>query len=361
MSLTVVAGGQFGSEGKGKAVAYLASRGAVDLAVRCGSTNSGHTVWRDGSDHQLRMVPAAFGSIDVGLAIAAGALVDVGVLRDELRTTGVPRDRLYIDRNAMIIELSDIEAERAARMGERFGSTQSGVGWAVARRALRSSDVRLAGDVDELADIATVDDVSALVRRQLGEGAGVVIEGTQGYGLSLYHTPAYPYATSRDTTAAGFLSEVGVGPRAVDEVILAVRTYPIRVAGTSGPFGSEEITWENITGRSRSPEPIVEYSTVTQRPRRVSEFEMEIVRRAADVNSATAIALHGADYIDFANRGVRRYEDLTPSTREFIERLEVETGVPVTLIGVGPRTDETIDRRPGAEGRPAEAAAAALS
>ena len=209
MPLTVVVGAQFGSEGKGKAAAYLALNDNVSLAVRCGSTNSGHTVWHDDGCYQLRMIPTAFVVPDVHLALAAGALVDTRVLQKETRETGVSSERLFVDGNAMVIEEADLKAERAASLGERIGSTQSGVGQAVARRVQRGADARLIRDVPEVADFASVVDVSELVRRRLDAGAHVVIEGTQGYGLSLYHTPAYPYATSRDTTAAAFLSEVG--------------------------------------------------------------------------------------------------------------------------------------------------------
>ena len=227
MVLTIVIGAQFGSEGKGKIAAHLALNHDVSLAVRCGSTNSGHTVWHRDKCYPLRMIPTGFITPDVDLAIAAGAIVDPRVLKHESIETGVEKERLFVDRNAMVIEEADLKAERTVLLGERIGSTQSGVGQAVARRVLRGADARLIRDVPEVTDFASVIDVSELVRRRLDAGSHVVIEGTQGYGLSLYHTPAYPYATSRDTTAAAFLSEVGVGPRAVTDVILAVRTYPI--------------------------------------------------------------------------------------------------------------------------------------
>ena len=131
-----------------------------------------------------------------------------------------------------------------------------------------------------------------------------------------------------------------------------MRTYPIRVPGRSGPFGTNELSWDEITRRSGSREAIIEYTTVTKKPRRIAEFDLELVKRSAEVNSATMIALHGADYIDISNRVARTYDELTGETRDFIERIEAATDVPVSLVGVGPRTEMTIDRR---RARPAAA------
>ena len=99
---------------------------------------------------------------------------------------------------------------------------------------------------------------------------------------------------------------------------------------------------------------------MTKKPRRIAEFDLELVKRAAEVNSATMIALHGADYIDISNRLARSYEELTTRTRDFVEQIEAAINVPVSLIGTGPRTEMTINRRvarPGA--RPAALSATA--
>ena len=130
-------------------------------------------------------------------------------------------------------------------------------------------------------------------------GQSVVVEGTQGFGLSLYHAETWPYRTSRDTTAFSFIGEVGVGIQPF-EVILAVRTYPIRVAGNSGDLPGE-LTWEELQKRSNYPHPISEFTTTTNRLRRVGEFDWSIVDRAVAANGPTQIALHGADYIDYSD------------------------------------------------------------
>jgi adenylosuccinate synthase len=137
-------------------------------------------------------------------------LVDIDVLRDEIGSLGLNADRVGIDRNAMVITPDDREHERRLAMGERLSSTLCGVGSAVARRALRTGDVDLAAGAatnhDWLRPFLT--DVSAEANSAVDAGKKVLIEGTQGSGLSLYHTLYYPKATSRDTNAAGFVSEV---------------------------------------------------------------------------------------------------------------------------------------------------------
>src|SRR5207245_164153 len=117
------------------------------------------------------------------------------------------------------------------------------------------------------------DGVSAAVNSALDEGKSVLIEGTQGFGLSLYHSGYYPYCTSRDTTAAGFLSEVGVSPRRVTEIVVVFRTFPIRVAGKqAGPL-NEEITWEQGQKERGYPDSLEERTSVTNKDGRVARLE----------------------------------------------------------------------------------------
>src|SRR6202035_5808860 len=114
----------------------------------------------------------------------------------------------------MIIEQSDRDRELQLGLRDRLSSTLCGVGSAVARRALRGADAKLAHhfahDVPWLAELIT--DVSEEANVALDRGKRVLLEGTQGFGLSVYHSDSYPKATSRDTTAAAFLSEVGLSP-----------------------------------------------------------------------------------------------------------------------------------------------------
>lgn len=341
MTVTVVVGGQYGSEGKGKICAHLALTDSVDLMVRCGGPNSGHTVQRDGDVYELRQVPAGFVSRKTRLLLAPGALIDPTVLLSEVELCQLDPDRIGIDVNAGIVERRDAETEGSENLRVRLGSTGVGVGAAVSRRVLRNPDFRLASDVPELKPFLTrvSDEVSAAVHL----GRSVVVEGTQGYGLSLYHTERWPYCTSRDTTAHSFLGEVGLGVRDF-EVIMAVRTYPIRVGGNSGPL-SGEITWEEVRQRSGYPHPVDEYTTTTKRLRRVAKFSWDVVERAVAANAPTQLAVHGVDYLDYSNRYVKSFVELTNGARNFVTSLTERTGVPVTLIGTGPGVEELIDLR----------------
>lgn len=356
MPVTVVVGGQYGSEGKGKVCAHLALTGQADYVVRCGGPNSGHTVDQSGIVYELKQVPAGFVNPATRLLISAGALINPKTLLREIEQCELDPLRLGIDGNAAIIEESDILAESSGDLRARLGSTSQGVGAAVARRVLRDSAVRLAKDVPDFRGYVTsVRDELSLAAR---DGRRIVIEGTQGFGLSLYHTEEWPYCTSRDTTAHSFLGEAGLGIREYD-VIMCLRTFPIRVAGNSGPLPNE-ITWEDVQRISGYPHPIQEFTTTTKRLRRVAMFDFDVVGRAIAANSPTSIALHGADYLDYASKGARQYGELTSVVRGWVVQLEETTGLPVRLIGTGPQVSEMVHQDPQSA-EPAASQAAEVS
>ncbi|MXW29905.1 MAG: adenylosuccinate synthetase [Chloroflexi bacterium] len=341
MPVTVVVGGQYGSEGKGKICAHLALTDRVDFMVRCGGPNSGHTVDVRGERYALKQVPSGFVNPETRLLVAAGALVNPRIFMEEVEQCGLSPGRVGIDENAAVIEEADITTEQTLDLRGRLGSTGTGVGAAVGRRVLREGDFRQAKDHPDLAPFTTS------VREELASatrmGSNIVVEGTQGFGLSLYHARKWPYRTSRDTTAHSFLGEVGLGVRDFD-VVMAIRTFPIRVAGDSGPL-EHEVTWEDVQTLSGYPVAISEYTTTTKRLRRVARFDWGIVEEAIRANAPTQLALHGADYIDFKNRSVSCYDNLTPSARAFIEEIETRTAVPVSFIGTGPTNEDIIDKR----------------
>jgi adenylosuccinate synthase len=128
--------------------------------------------------------------------------------------------------------------------------------------------------------------------------------------------------------------EVGLSPRAVDRIIMVVRSFPIRVGGTSGPF-KDETTWEEIRAISGAPEVIREYTSVTHRLRRVARFDLDAVRMACRYNCPTGLAVMGLDRIDYANTGITEPTLLTPLAWQFLEDVELGTGVPVEFAGTG--------------------------
>jgi len=238
MPVTIVVGGQYGSEGKGKVAHYLAREMEAGFAVRCGGPNSGHTVIDEqGNARIFQQLPTAAILPDVKLAICAGSYIDLDILYREINETNVDADRLFIDPDAVIITSELKEREANSGLIDRISSTGSGTGAAVAARINREKALLFAKDISELKPFIT--SVPAMLRFSLDNKERIIIEGTQGFGLSPFHARHYPYATSRDTTAAAFLSETGLSPLDVDDVVMVIRAFPIRVAGCSGPFPDE--------------------------------------------------------------------------------------------------------------------------
>ena len=250
MACTVVVGGQYGSEGKGKVVALIAALAKEPWVVRCGGPNSGHTTNIHGKEVVLRQLPAAAGHPNAMLFVSAGCAVSEEIVLKEFDLCGLAKEQVIVDPRPVLVLAADIDAEQA--LAESIGSTASGTGSALGRRLLRQSDVRLVGDSEILHERVTVASVAPILHDCLDHGRQVIIEGTQGFGLSLLHGPFFPHVTSRDTTAAGFAMETGISPRQVNEIVLVIRTFPIRVGGASGPL-RDEISWEEIQQLSQAP------------------------------------------------------------------------------------------------------------
>lgn len=329
MAISIVVGGQYGSEGKGKVAHYLARERGAASAVRVGGPNSGHTVYDDaGHKFIFRHLPTAAVLPNVLCVLAAGSYIDVDRLLYEVALIGLDPKRLKVDRNAVLISEQHRVDEHFVGLRAGIGSTLTGTGAAVLDRVGRVKPIRFAREEPALARF--VCDTKELLRSQLDQGATVVIEGTQGYGLSLLHTPHYPFATSRDTTAAGFLSEVGLSPLDVDEVVLVIRAFPIRVPGNSGPI-ADECTWSDVTNAAGAPIPLGEMTSVTQSLRRVARFSAPIVCAAIAANRPTCIVLNHADYWDY---DVRNTRVLSNRTRQMIAELEKRIVRRVDLVGI---------------------------
>lgn len=339
MSIEVVVGGQFGGEGKGKTTAYLCREYDFDAVVRCGGPNSGHTITFDDKQIVLRQIPAGVVNPNTKLFLAAGCIIDLKILLEEIKIFKLNPDRLGIDNNAVIVE--DEFKKEESELRKRIGSTSSGTGIAVSKRVLRDAKLRLAKDVPELKEYLV--STSEEILNYHINNKKVIIEGTQGMGLSVYHSPYYPFATSRDTTASAFLSEVGVSPLIVSDVIMVIRTFPIRVEGNSGPLPNE-IDWDTVQKESGYPHKIQEFTSVTKTLRRVARFDLGIVKKAVSLNRPTKIALMGVDYFDYNNTNAKHYDELNEITQNFIYSLEQELGVDIKFIGTGPKDKEIIYR-----------------
>jgi adenylosuccinate synthase len=324
MPVTVVVGGQFGGEGKGKVAHYLAREMNASVAIRVGGTNSGHTVIDPLTDKPLilRQLPTASILPDVNCVLGAGSYIYPEILLAELAETGLSAERLSIDPNAMVITEQDIYEEEKSLLRKSIGSTLSGTGAAVRRRISRDSAAKLAREDERLAQF--VRPIVPLLRENLSDGERIIIEGTQGFGLSLLHSPYYPFTTSRDTTAAAFIAEAGLSPLDIDDIVLVIRAFPIRVAGNSGPLPNE-IDWDTVTKESQSSQILPELTSVTKTTRRVARFDAEIVRGAIMTNRPTRIVMNHLDYICSGNNHpdrcvnfVREVEFAINSTIEYV-------------------------------------------
>lgn len=345
----VVVGGQFGSEGKGQVCGYLAPE--YDALVRVGGPNAGHTVYAIPEPAVFHLLPSGTNrAADAKLIIGPGAVLNLKTLKDEIERFRIETGRLVIDHNATVITVADVKREEGLR--KSIGSTGQGVGYAAANNILNrgsSAKNKVENYEKELKGFvgSAHEELEAIFRR----GGRVLLEGTQGTGLSLHHG-FYPYVTSRDTSVCGCLAEAGIAPQRLRRIILVVRTYPIRVEnpedGSSGPFLSNELSWDIVSKRCRIPKNDLEKAektSTTNRKRRVAEFNWALFRKACELNSPTDIALTFADYFSVDNQDARRVEQLTPETIDFVEELERCAGVTVSLISTRFGFRSIIDRR----------------
>ena len=331
MSVTVIVGGQFGSEGKGKVAHFMAKELAATVAIRVGGPNSGHTVIdREGVPIIFKQLPTAALLPNVQCVLPAGTYIRTNVLLEEIRIAKLDPERLLIDPNAAVITERELSEERESELRSSIGSTLSGTGAAVIARARRIGTIRLARDEEVLKPF--VRSAVRFLRERLDKKERVLIEGTQGFGLSVLHSPHYPFTTCRDTTAAGFVAEAGLSPLDVDDVVMVVRAFPIRVPGNSGPL-PDEISWETLAHESGHRSSIAEYTSVTKSLRRVARFDPEIVRGAIPINRPTRIVLNHVDYVDSECAATGR---LTTRARSFVRDVTSSLHAPIDYVGFGP-------------------------
>ncbi len=333
MPCLVTVGGFYGDEGKGKIIAYLAKKDNPVIAVRGGvGPNAGHTFTFEGKEYKVRMLPSAALNPTTRLLIGAGVLVNPQVLLKEIAMFQAD-DRTFVDAQCGIIEQTHIDRDKGEdHLKSKVGTTGTGTGPANADRALRT--LKLAKDIPELS--LYVEDVSNSVNYALESKENVLVEGTQGTYLSLFHG-GYPYVTSKDITASGICSDIGIGPKRVDEVLVVFKAYVTRVGG--GPL-QNELSEDEAKRRGW-----LEFGSVTGRQRRASPFDMDLAKKAIRLNSATQLAVTKMDVLYPQCAGVREYSKLPADARKFIENIEGETGLKVTLIGTGPELYDIIDRR----------------
>ncbi len=332
MPSTVVVGGFFGDEGKGKIISYLALKDNPSIIVRGGAgPNAGHTVKDGDKIYKIRMLPSGFLNKNSKVMIGPGVVINPKVLLKEIKDFDVS-NRAYVDKHCGVIEEKHLNEDSKGTLKEKIGSTGSGTGPANADRALRT--LQMAKDNESLSSY--LEDVPKAINSALDSNENVLVEGTQGTHLSLWHG-TYPFVTSKDITASAICSDIGLGPKRVNEVLVVFKSYVTRVG--TGPMDNE-LTPEETAGKGWA-----EVGTVTGRQRRAAEFNFDLARRSVMLNSATQIAITKLDVLfpDCAQKTM--YDELSDDAKSFISNIEANLNVPVTLIGTGPSIKDVIDRR----------------
>ncbi len=337
MPATVVIGGQWGDEGKGRIVDLLA-RGARVIARYSAGNNAGHTVINERGEFALNLVPAGIFYGDKECVIGNGVVIDPAVLLAEIKgleSRGVSTERLRISDRAHVImpwhPLID-KADEAMRGPLAVGTTGRGVGPAfvdkVGRSGLRMADLidaetfkqrlgvllayknRVLGRLYDLPPLSFdevyatyrdlgerlaqyVTDTSLVVQDALDHGDQVLLEGAQGALLDL-DFGTYEYVTSSvpSSSAAGAALGVGIGPTEIRRVVGVYKAYTTRVG--NGPMPTELLDEEGERLRNAG----FEYGTVTGRPRRCGWFDAVAARYSARINGVTSAVVTRLDVLD---------------------------------------------------------------
>ena len=352
-NVSVVIDGQAGSCGKGKICGYLSQKDQYQISTNNWSSNAGHTYVDDnGRKIVVSHLPMAILNPDTTVCINAGAIITPETLFKEIKEYKdlLGKRKVYIHPRAMVIQQKhrDYEMETI-----RSGSTFKGCGAALADKILRKKDIVLAKDY--FADVRNrkieIMDTAVLLNNEVGR---ILVEGAQGQDLDINYGLDYPNVTSRMCSAAQIVADAGLSVFGVKDIYMIIRPYPIRISNetnigkniNSGDYaGSKEITWEEVSKRCGCKDNLEEYTTVTKKKRRVFEMNWERLKYNVMINKPTQIVLNFAQYIDYKAHGCRDYKKLPKKVKDFISKIEEETGVPVTLIGTGEKEEDIIDLR----------------
>lgn len=335
MATAMVIGAQWGDEGKGKIVDYLAAK--ADVVVRSqGGNNAGHTVVTGGKAYPLRLMPSGIMYPGTICIVGTGVVVDPKSFLEEmekLEAQGINAKHLQISTRAQVVFPYHIRLDKAEEMrkgSRKLGTTKNGIGPCYAdkinRIGIRMCDLmdkevfaeKLKYNVEQknmlleklygmegfdyeqmLIDYLGyaerlrpyVKDTNYTVQTLVREGKNVLFEGAQASMLDC-DNGTYPFVTSSHPTAGGACIGAGIGPHMMQNIFGVVKAYSTRVG--EGPFPTEQMN--EIGDRIR--DIAHEFGTVTGRPRRVGWLDARAVRYAAALNSFDYLAITRLDILD---------------------------------------------------------------
>jgi len=334
--ITILVGGQWGDEGKGKIIDLLSEQ--ADMVIRSqGGNNAGHTVVNAGQEFRFHLIPSGILYPNTTCVIGNGVVLDPRVLLDEMaqvQSRGISIERLIIsDRAHLIMPWHPIldKLEEEQRGDDRLGTTWRGIGPAYAdkirRIGFRAGDLLKPRFLEKKLDFVLtkiknpilqqlyhvdpldgqailqeytaygerlashIRDIFPVVHDAMGRDERILLEGAQGSMLDL-DFGTYPYVTSSSPTAGGALTGSGIPPTAVDLTIGVFKAYTTRVG--YGPLPTELL--DSLGDQIR--ETGVEYGTTTGRARRVGWFDAAVARYSVALNGIRSIALTKLDVLD---------------------------------------------------------------
>jgi adenylosuccinate synthase len=388
--LTTILDASAGSSGKGKIGSYIAEN-ANNWNFCCNTfmPQAGHWVKLDNGKtyfYQTLNSCAYLHDKYEKMYIGPGCTIELPALFREIEENGVPPHKLGISPMAAILQDIDsafergevdldgnkLEKQHSGTM--KSGSTCHGVGACKARKILRRPSILLARDIPELKEFLC--DVPVEVMNRLDSGQAGLMEIAQGFQLSYLLSEFYPFVTSRNCTVSAGLDDMMLPPKYAGDVILNLRTYPIRISNKKfigedghhlvwdeiqdgvphkveifnsghGYDDQEEIEWDQITKESGSPDPIMEMTSVTKLPRRVFTFSKKNLEQAIrynDTGSKIYISLNFVNYVDYEMTGSR--DKITDKCMDWINKniqpVCQETGAELKFLGTGALTADTV-------------------
>lgn len=352
----IIMDGQWGSCGKGLLAGYLAKENKPDVIVCNFGPNAGHTVWmQKGNDAAKKVMTQQLPTGIISrsahtILIGPGAIINPHIFLSERDTYRgyLLNTEIFIHPRAAVVTQFDLDMEQISLVA--IASTRKGVGAATANKAMRKPKPKgepvVAADCEELIPFLITD---ARYRGIVRSANVLQIESAQGLELSINHGSHYPFCTSRDITPEAILNDVGVPMRRLDEIYVAMRTFPIRVGneykdgkevGNSGPVypDMDELTWKQVS--AYVGEELEERTTVTNKVRRVFTWSDTQFERMLDIVGPCQIFINFMNYLDNITTGFIGSNAIAQRFYYHKNNIAESRNSRIALLGWGPSIDE---------------------